>query len=47
MFEMMKVLFKRSHDSYTLVEWFCHFKDGCISIESDEHTRHPSSNRLT
>jgi hypothetical protein len=42
----MKLLFKRSRDSYPRFEWFCHFKDGCIFIESDKHTRHPSSERM-
>ena len=42
----MKLLCKRSCDSYSRFEWFCHFKDGCIFIEGVEHARHPSSNRM-
>ena len=38
--------FRRSRDSYPHFEWFCQLKDGCIFIESEEHTRHPSSNTV-
>jgi len=46
MYDMMKLLFKRSRDSHPRFEWFCNFKYRCIFIESDGHTRHASSNRM-